>query len=539
MHLRSHFKTALILVSFPVVACRGGELSIGDEPVGGSGGGFGIPDENLVLFNPPGSEPICGDGLVGTTEPCDDGSQQGQDGCSADCQVEQGFICVTPGDGGPSLCSDVDECEGEPLCGPSADCVNTLGSFACACEPGYAGDGITCVDIDECASHLNNCDDVASCVNTPGSFECSCPAGYVGDGTVCVDADECDGEEHGCDAHAVCIDTDGSYSCACWGGYEGDGTECTDIDECESGDAFCDVNALCTNTVGHFSCECNPGWQGDGVSCVDIDECAAGTDACAEHATCENTLGSYTCTCEDGYQGDGSVCVDADECADDVSPCDANAACINQSGDFACACLPGYSGDGFECSDVNECAVEACGAHTSCTNTDGGFGCECLPGFERNLASGECENVDECALDRDDCGEHASCFDTVGGFMCACLPGFTGNGLQCSDVDECVVAGVCAVGESCSNTLGGFSCEASCELSVCGAGADACVDLHTSHSNCGECGHACLADQTCMDGLCFNPDGCMFCHTNAGGGRKMTPTVNFKELFHAPVVLPH
>ena len=42
--------------------------------------------------------------------------------------------------------ADIDECvQNIDNCGENADCINTVGSFACACEAGYSGDGINCV----------------------------------------------------------------------------------------------------------------------------------------------------------------------------------------------------------------------------------------------------------------------------------------------------------------------------------------------------------------------------------------------------------
>ena len=39
--------------------------------------------------------------------------------------------------------ADIDECIVSP-CDLNASCTNTLGSFTCACNPGYSGDGVTC-----------------------------------------------------------------------------------------------------------------------------------------------------------------------------------------------------------------------------------------------------------------------------------------------------------------------------------------------------------------------------------------------------------
>ena len=41
------------------------------------------------------------------------------------------------------------------------------------------------VDIDECGTNVHNCDGNAQCTNTPGTFTCACNSGYNGDGTSC------------------------------------------------------------------------------------------------------------------------------------------------------------------------------------------------------------------------------------------------------------------------------------------------------------------------------------------------------------------
>ncbi len=41
-------------------------------------------------------------------------------------------------------------------------------------------------DINECLANTNNCDGNATCSNTPGSFTCACNTGFTGDGTECT-----------------------------------------------------------------------------------------------------------------------------------------------------------------------------------------------------------------------------------------------------------------------------------------------------------------------------------------------------------------
>ena len=41
--------------------------------------------------------------------------------------------------------SDVNECAvGTDNCDANAVCTNTIGSFTCGCQSGYAGSGVTC-----------------------------------------------------------------------------------------------------------------------------------------------------------------------------------------------------------------------------------------------------------------------------------------------------------------------------------------------------------------------------------------------------------
>ena len=64
-------------------------------------------------------------------------------------------------------CSDL-------MCGANASCAMTGGAAACACNPGFTGDGATCHDVDECAMANAGCP--VGCENTPGSFRCYAPA---------------------------------------------------------------------------------------------------------------------------------------------------------------------------------------------------------------------------------------------------------------------------------------------------------------------------------------------------------------------------
>ena len=42
---------------------------------------------------------------------------------------------------------DIDECLTDP-CHANGTCNNTIGSYVCACDPGYSGDGFNCTGMD-------------------------------------------------------------------------------------------------------------------------------------------------------------------------------------------------------------------------------------------------------------------------------------------------------------------------------------------------------------------------------------------------------
>ena len=118
----------------------------------------------------------------------------------------------------------------------------------------------------QCAA-LAPCSADASCADQPGGgYNCTCNAGYAGDGKTCSDVDECTAGTAICDANASCTNTPGGYNCTCNAGYAGDGKTCSDVDECAAGTAICDANASCTDSPGGYNCTCNAGFIGDGVT---------------------------------------------------------------------------------------------------------------------------------------------------------------------------------------------------------------------------------------------------------------------------------
>ena len=518
---------------------------------------------------------------------------------SYECTCIDGY----EGNGFTDNCTDIDECDmdRDPHLNDcdmkNGYCINKPGKHQCRCNDSFFetdDEGTNCTDWNECEGENggNNCDVNADCLNIDGSFNCTCKEGFFGDGVVCVDSDECGllsaeaqqesgaidalFDSHDCDAQAICENSEGSYTCTCNPGYFGDGVECLDYNECGDGPAGnttsgisddqwglhdCHSNAECTNVPGDYNCTCLEGFFGDGFQCLDDDECSDfdiinttdgtedklyGHHECDLNALCSNNPGGYNCTCDEGYFGDGFECFDNDECGilpitnttsgidDDqwgINDCDRNAECTNLPGDYNCTCMDGFSGDGFTCEDEDECAELtaeqraelSCHDDAVCKNLVGGFNCTCIAGY---FGDGfECLDSDECAegpittaADIEDptygvnnCHADAACINVVGDYNCTCNDGYVGNGVQCSDFDECADANDndCDVNAECDNIIGSYNC--TCLDGWTGSGFDGdCVDLN-------ECeGEGTGNDCDAVNGYCVNKEGKYKCRCNDG-----------------------
>nr|XP_040035340.1 fibrillin-1 isoform X2 [Gasterosteus aculeatus aculeatus] len=409
---------------------------------------------------------------------------------SYECSCFGGFI----GDG--RLCEDINECANPNICPSTTTCVNTPGSYYCDCGSGFVFNNSICFDQDECSE--GRCSPFANCINSPGSFSCQCIAGYTGDGFTCRDVDECTLAKQ-CHSNGFCINLPGSYNCTCQVGYSGDGViQCTDVNECLVDNGGCRNKALCVNNRGSFSCQCQSGFiLVNQTLCQDVNECVERINPCRVNEECKNVDGTFECPCRVGYYRPASNmdCVDKDECTD--NPCHVNATCLNTIGSHTCTCKRGFSANGTRCEDVNECSIEGtCHPRALCTNFIGSFFCSCQRGFKGDGFS--CQDVDECALSDTICPAYSKCINSPGAYVCSCLNGtvafngtcmppsplcnppchshglchqspagyqcvcdlgHVGDGLACSDIDECQKENLCPQNETeCLNIPGSFSC---------------------------------------------------------------------------------
>ncbi|XP_064352270.1 fibulin-2 isoform X2 [Camelus dromedarius] len=424
-------------------------------------------------------------------------------------------------------------------------CINTVGSYRCACFPGFSlqDDGRTCRPDDgpqpEAAEESaprpklpqaapntialpvpqpNTCRDNGPCKQVCSvvgdTAMCSCFPGYaiMADGVSCEDINECVTDLHMCSRDEHCVNTVGSFRCykslTCEPGYALQNGECTDVDECELGTHGCQAGSVCQNTEGSFRCQarqrCMEGFLQDPESnCVDINECTSLSEPCRPGFSCINTVGSYTCQrnpiiCGRGYHAsqDGTKCMDVNECEAGTHQCGEGQVCRNLPGSYRCDCKAGFQWDAFgrACVDVNECwASPSRLCQHTCENTPGSYRCSCASGFRLAADGKRCEDVNECEAQR--CSQE--CANIYGSYQCYCRQGYqlAEDGHSCTDIDECAQGAGILCTFRCINVPGSYQCACpehgytmtangrSCkDLDECALGTHNCSEAETCHN---------------------------------------------------------
>ncbi|KAJ8259721.1 hypothetical protein GJAV_G00172660 [Gymnothorax javanicus] len=442
---------------------------------------------------------------------------------------------------------DVDECQlyAGQLCHHM--CVNTWGSYECACFQGYVllQDGHICVPETQLEDNQvleekppteapqtstpaapttpipvkpDPCEANGPCKQRCSAVEreahCSCFAGYylLADGVSCEDVNECLTNTHSCLANETCLNTIGSFVCekriTCPTGYQMRSGVCEDLDECKLRTHNCGIGSDCQNTDGSFTCKprpkCPAGFAQDALgNCIDVNECSSLEEPCSSGFNCINTVGSYTCqrkiiVCSQGYHAstDGTRCVDVDECQTGVHRCSAGQICQNLPGTYRCDCQTGYQYDMIRrvCVDVNECwryPGRLCGQ--TCENTPGSYRCTCTVGFTLAFDGKNCEDVNECT--NNPCSQE--CANIYGSYQCYCRQGFylKEDGHTCQDIDECSqsVGNLCAF--QCVNVPGSYQCACPPEGYTLSPNGRTCRDI----DECAIGAHNCSTAETCYN----------------------------------------
>jgi len=305
-------------------------------------------------------DPLCGDGMLGAGEQCDDGNNAAGDCCSPTCQRDPNGDACTDGNactsgeacqdgacvGGLRVdCDDHNACTDDD-CRPATGCVHTNNTAACddgdactvgdtcrggSCRPGTAkncSDDNPCTD-DSCAvpggtcMHVNNAAPCAPDTDPCTSDVCdggSCTHPAVREGGTCNDGNACTVGE-------VCLNG------VCGGGSSrncDDGNPCTD-DSCDP------VNG-CVHTNNSGPCD-------DGDACTRDDTCRAGVCR-GIPARCGDGIVQSQCfeQCDDGNRVDGDCCsancrfeAKGRPCGDDGNLCSTDAC------DGAGACVHGFA----------------------------------------------------------------------------------------------------------------------------------------------------------------------------------------------------
>jgi len=444
------------------------DLDGATRPLDGNGIGGAEQDMGAYEF---AIMTVCGDGVLGAGESCDDGALNGTyDHCNASCTgfgPSCGDVMV---DSPPEQCDDgnadnTDACLSTCLdasCGDgyvhagveTCDDANADDTDACArCTPATCGDGYVQAGVEAC--------DDANASNTDACVACA--AATCGDGFVQAGSEMCD------DGNAS--DTDGCTNACeiarCGDGIVGPGESCDD------GNMVNDD--ACSNSCRDPSC-------GDGVMQMG-EECDDGNaindDACSNACTAP--------ACGDGIVQSGEACDDGNRVNDDT--------CSNACTDATCG--DGILQSGEECDDGNADPADAC--TSSCRDA------RCGDGF---LQTGVEMCDDGNSLNDDGCVE-------------GCLPAACGDSFLRTGVEAC----------DDGNTVDGDGCSAICALASCGDGSvqvgeecddgnasnlDACLNTCLSAA-CGD-GFVRTGAEACDDGNDLDTDACLASCRNASCG---------------------
>jgi hypothetical protein len=370
------------------------------------------------------------------------------------------------------------------VCGQSAVCINTIGSYDCRCKEGYAGNpfvmcsqvqGGICKDSKNC-----NCNE-----------RVLCPSGYTCERGRCKNL--C--EKVRCGPRANCYEG----QCVCPPGHVGNPNDlrkgCTTEGRCHS-DLDCHDAEICFQL-------------GKGVrKCLD----GCSKIQCGPNALCVSENHRSSCICAPGYSGNPSdltlgcqpeVRVNQKKCETDKD-CEPGTICsIDAQGLQKC---------------ISPCETVACGLNEVCKiDVAGHPTCACRDDYIWNPVSSSCEkpSVPDCTSDNDcqpvaacqpdalgilkcvpvcshfTCPSNAACVAESHRGQCQCLSGYTGNpkdrnGCKLLVQNQCTTDAQCSEHEMCRKhgDSGALMCKPACDIISCGPNAVCVANNHVAQCQC-------------------------------------------------------
>uniref|UniRef100_H2ZZ44 Latent transforming growth factor beta binding protein 3 n=1 Tax=Latimeria chalumnae TaxID=7897 RepID=H2ZZ44_LATCH len=259
---------------------------------------------------------------------------------------------------------------------------------------------------------------------------------------------------------------------------------------------------------------------------AETDECKLNRNICG-HGDCISTASGFSCHCNPGFRPhpQRKFCVGK-------TPCQlerlggGSLYLTNIVASFSEGHSCGLSKTENRCSDVNECLKpNICGEGGRCMNYPGYFTCECYPGYRAKSSRHPfCEGksrtlylkrgVSNCfrfVSDINECQEPnicpgGKCKNRPGTYECIpCPPGYTSRAesWECVYVDECEDRRLCANGR-CMNTKGSYHCH--CNLGFY---------MSEDDNEC-EDKNECENPLACIGGDCVNTYGSYICNCSQG-----------------------
>ncbi|XP_071998608.1 uncharacterized protein [Engystomops pustulosus] len=123
---------------------------------------------------------------------------------------------------------------------------------------------------------------------------------------------------------------------------------------------------------------------------------------------------------------------------------------VNASSLYITSCNCNNNNTGDFCEIPPNLCAQGCYPGVQCDNKTGCGACP--PGFTGDGL--HCSDINECLQNQ--CSMNSTCTNTQGNFTCECNIGFTGNGFSCVEIDKCQNS--CSPNASCISTSGNYSC---------------------------------------------------------------------------------